>query len=161
MPVYYLDASAFVKRYRTEKGTEAVDELFSGKVEGEVFVTSQIIGVEMESVAARGLRARLLNRTAYGVMLRSFATDLERVIVFPLSASLVGEAAIQARQYALRAADAVHLATAMRAAKTTSEQVLFVGSDKELIRASGVEGFGILDPEDEGALQRLRNIRES
>ncbi|MDO8637204.1 MAG: type II toxin-antitoxin system VapC family toxin [Dehalococcoidia bacterium] len=81
MAVYYIDSSALVKRYRTEPGTEVLNSLFSGKTEEEVFVTSQFATIEVESVAARGLRGKALTRNAYGVMLTAFVEDLEKVLV--------------------------------------------------------------------------------
>lgn len=160
MPIFYIDSSALVKRYRTETGTDILNSLFSGKADGEVFVTSQFTAVEIESVAARGLRGKVLNRTAHGVMLRAFAEDFGKAVVYPVSAGLVAEAGLYARNHALKAADAIHLTTALRVKKATSIQTVFVASDKELLGASMSEGFNILNPEAEGALHQLRGMRE-
>ena len=40
MAVYYLETSALLKRYRTEKGTDLLDELFDSKQESEIFTTN-------------------------------------------------------------------------------------------------------------------------
>jgi hypothetical protein len=61
MPLYYLDTSALLKRYKTEKGTAVIDELFSSRKPGEVFITSHFTSIEIESVAARALKAGALN----------------------------------------------------------------------------------------------------
>ena len=115
MPLYYLDTSALLKRYKTEKGTPVIDALFSSRKPGEVFVTSHFTSVEVESVAARALKGRVLTAEACGVLLRLYAEDLnEQTIVMPVSTALLSEAAKAAQRNALRAGDAVHLASALR-----------------------------------------------
>ena len=60
MPLYYLDTSALLKRYKTETGTDVIDELFSSRRPAEVFVTSHFTSVEIESVgASRGSAVRI------------------------------------------------------------------------------------------------------
>ena len=115
MPLYYLDTSALLKRYKTEKGTAVIDDLFSARRQNEVFVTSQFTSVEIESVAARALKGRVLNKKAHGVLLRLFAEDIEElIIVLPVSTALLSEAAAAARRSAMRAGDALHFASAIR-----------------------------------------------
>ena len=78
MPVFYLDTSAILKRYRTEKGTDVVNKLYERQARGDVLVTSHFSCLELESVAVRALNGHLLSREAYNVMLGSFADDLTR-----------------------------------------------------------------------------------
>jgi hypothetical protein len=42
MPLYYLDTSALLKRYRTEIGTRVVDALFSARTRDELLITSHL-----------------------------------------------------------------------------------------------------------------------
>jgi hypothetical protein len=161
MPLYYLDTSALLKRYRTEEGTDVLDAMFSDQRRDESFITSHFTAVEVESVAARALKGRLLNRKAHGVLLAMFASDLEDLlIVLPLSTALLSEAASVARQYSLRAGDAVHLASALRGKQAAAEEIVFVASDKELVEAPRSAGFAILNPENEDALATLSSLRE-
>ena len=69
MPFYYLDTFALLKRYRTENGTDVLDPIFSGRTQHEFFITSHFTAVEIESVAARALKGRLLSKKAQGVLL--------------------------------------------------------------------------------------------
>lgn len=90
MPVFYLDTSAVLKRYRTEKGTDVVDMIYDERhspnivksivagVRSDVLVTSYFTCLEVESVAARMLRGRLLDEKSYNALLNSFATDIEQ-----------------------------------------------------------------------------------
>lgn len=161
MPLYYLDTSALLKRYRTETGTDVLDAIFSARTQNEFFITSHFTSVEVESVAARALKGRLLSKKAQRVLLSLFAADLEHLlIVLPVSTALLSEAAEAARHYSLRAGDALHLASALRAKQASAAELVFVASDKELVEASGTAGFSVLDPEDEDAMPTLLNLRK-
>lgn len=62
MPMFYLETSALLKKYRTERGTDVVRELFEGKSDAEAFITSYFTVLEVISVARRLLAAATLNR---------------------------------------------------------------------------------------------------
>ena len=161
MLLFYLDTSALLKRYKTEKGTNVIDELFSARMEDEVFVTSHFTTVEVESAASRALKGRVLNKKAYGVLLELFAEDLEtRVIALPVSTALFSESALIARRLATRAGDALHLATASRVKNALAGNIVFVTSDLELVQASGADGFTVVNPEDEDAMALLSVLRK-
>ncbi len=163
MPLYYLDTSALLKRYKTEKGTEVIDELFSSRKLDEVFVTSHFTSIEIESVAARALKGNALNKEACGVLIRLYAEDIEeQIIVLPVSTALLSQAAEAARRNALRAGDAVHLASALRVREPSHpSDLVFVTSDRELLQAAEREGFTALDPENVDATPSLRAVRET
>ena len=42
MSIYYVDTSALVKKYRTERGTDVVAELFGDRVGTDVLLTSYL-----------------------------------------------------------------------------------------------------------------------
>ncbi|MBI2172378.1 MAG: type II toxin-antitoxin system VapC family toxin [Chloroflexi bacterium] len=159
MSVFYLESSALFKRYRTEKGTDLVNSVFAGRTGSDVLVTSQLVIMEMESAAARGLKGRVLGRQAYGAMLRAFAEDLGDMLVLPLTGVAVVEAGHVARQWALRALDALHLASAVGVRRATQVQFVVVSADREILQASKLAGFDVLDPEDQDALAVLERLR--
>ena len=157
MALYYLDTSALVKRYRTERGTEVMAALFSHQTLDNAFITSHLTVLEVEAVAARAVGARLLTQRAHGTLLRLFNEDLERAItVLPFTSAVLSEAIGVARRYTLRAGDCIHLATALRTTQAMLANIVFVTSDRELYRAARRAGFTPLNPEDEQALDRLR-----
>ena len=161
MTRYYLDTSALVKRYRTERGMEVMAALFSERTWDDEFITSHLTVLEIQAVAARALGARLLTKRAHDALLRLSNDDLERLItVLPLTNAVLSEAINVARRYALRAGDCIHLAKALRTAQAVSANIVFLTSDKELYRAAGRAGFTPLNPEDEQALDRLGNWRQ-
>ncbi len=160
MAVYYLETSALVKRYKTELGSELVSELFEGKSPSEIFITSQFTLVEIEATLARALKARLLKSKAYQAILGLLSVDLvETVVIQPISGALIQDAARLARAYALRASDAVHVATILRISRTELATVIPFTSDDELLHVMKAEGLESLDPRQTDAPSKLRRLR--
>ena len=93
-------------------------------------------------------------------MLGAFAADLDDPLyVVPVSSTLVNEAIAAARNYALRAPDAIHVAAASAVKESVSEKLVFVTSDKELLSAASTAGIDTLDPEAADAMERLKKLR--
>lgn len=70
MVVYYLDTSAILKRYRTERGTEVVEALY-GKL----------------------LKGKSLTEEAYDALLTAFAADLgDPLYAMPVTSRIINEA---------------------------------------------------------------------
>ena len=152
-----------MKKYRTEAGTEAVSELFSGKRDSEIFLTSFLTLVETTSVAARLLRARSLTQRAYRVMMGNLSGDIrETVRLHSVADSILSEAVNLTLNYALRAPDAIHLSTALAIRATfTDDMFFFMGSDARLNSAGGSAGLTIFNPEGSSALYDIRSLREA
>jgi hypothetical protein len=162
VPVYYLETSALVKKYRTEKGTEVVAELFQHKQESEVFVTSYFTVVEVSSVATRLFRAGAVTAQAYRVIMGNLARDMREAIqLHSVSDSMLSEATRLTQEYALRAPDAIHLATALGVRAAIGSVLFFLGSDARLNAACENSGLLVLDPEEANALDALINFRSS
>ena len=163
MPVYYLETSALVKKYRTEKGTEVVAELFQHKQRSDVVVTSYFTVVEITSVATRLLRAGALTNRAYQVIMGNLSRDMrEAVRLHPVSDSVLSEAISLTQNHALRAPDAIHVATALDVrAGVSVNPFYFLGSDSRLNTVCRSSGLVVLDPEGANALDALRNFRSS
>jgi predicted nucleic acid-binding protein len=163
MALLYLDTSAILKRYRTEKGTHVVNELYEGAPRLDTLFTSHFSCLEFESVAARALKGKLLTQQAYEALLGSFSQDLgEYLRLVEASGDVINEAIDAARKYALRAPDAVQFASAARRRPTIfflSQDFVFVSSDKELLAATESVGMKVLDPEAEDAMDALRKLR--
>lgn len=157
MAVYYLDTSAVLKRYRTEKGTDVVTELYEARTGGDSLLTSHFTCLEVESVAARALKGRMLTQRAYDSLLGAFARDLtEHLYLLPVESALINEAIYAARRHAVRAPDAIHVASAELAKRDSRDDFVFVASDRELLTAAESAGVETLNPEGDGAIERLR-----
>lgn len=139
MPVFYLDTSAVLKRYRSEQGTDVVDSIFDERftptivksvfrgVRSDVLVTSHFTCLEVESVAARMFRGKLLDEKAYN---------------------------------ALRPGDSLHAASARYAMTSAQDECVFVCSDKQLLEAVGDDALmPVLNPESPGAMDQLNTYR--
>jgi len=163
MALLYLDTSAILKRYRTEKGTDVVRELYEDRSISGTLVTSHFSCLEFESVAARALKGKLLTQQAYDAMLGSFSQDLGNYLrLVEMSGDIINDAIDAARKYALRAPDAIQLASAESRKPTIAFFVgtfVFVSSDKDLLAAAESAGMKTLDPEAEDAMEKLRSIR--
>lgn len=161
MPTFYLDTSAVLKRYRTEKGTDVVTELYEGAAPTDILVTSYFTCLEIESVTARALKGRLLTHEAHDVLLGTFSQDVgDYLLLLSFDSGLINEAIDAARRLALRPADAIHFAAAQEGnRRVTGGEYVFVASDKELLAATEAAGMTILDPEANGAIAQLRKLR--
>ncbi|MBI4446874.1 MAG: hypothetical protein HY645_13335 [Acidobacteria bacterium] len=76
-----------------------------------------------------------------------------------MSTALVSQATEIARRHAVKAGDAIHIASALRLRQAPSPEVVFVTSDRELLQASQVAGFATLNPEADDALETLSDWR--
>lgn len=158
MRPYYLDTSAILKRYRTEKGTAFVDELYRLRP-GESLLTSHFTCLEFEAVAARALKGQVLDDQKYHTLLASFGRDLdEYLLLLPVHTPLMTESIAFASRYALRAPDSIHLASASRLQRSAADVVL-VASDRALLAAAS-SLMQTLNPEDDGATEILSRMRQ-
>ena len=173
MAVFYLDTSAVLKRYRTEKGTDVVDHLYANKrrpdVHGhlrgrrsDVLVTSHFTCLEVESVAARMRKGVRLDSAGYQALLGAFAYDLENIMtIVPVTTALLIESTAVASDFALRPGDSIHLAAAFYAQEQSKDVTVFVTSDKELVEAAQNANMRFLDPESSDALQALAHYLDA
>ena len=134
----YCDSSAWVKRYVEESGTEEVRTLFQG---GERIGSSRFGYIEV--IAALSRRIPAISAES------QLTTDWAMMFRLPITETVVLRAAEIAREHRLRAADAVHLATAMdwrEDLAPSGERVVFLASDIELLAAAEGVGFAVLNP---------------
>ena len=162
MAVYYLDASAIVKRYRTERGTDVIDELLNRPVSTDRFYSSYLIVLEVTSAILRLTAGAQLTPLASQRTLAQFSRDLEQLIqLWPLDAQAIAQAVEVVTQYLLRSADAIHLATALQIADLTDlRATVMVSSDQELAAAAERAGLKVVNPEAVDAMSILANIRQ-
>lgn len=104
MSVYYLDSSAWVKRYFHEPGEDRLHELFDSPVE---LASTSLGHVEVISAIARQGALRNLNTAFTRAQLRD---DWRSLIQLALTGDVMRRAEMMAQHFRLRGADAVHLA---------------------------------------------------
>jgi len=148
--VYFVDASAVVKAYVREKGSDTVDAAFR-RLEGSLLI-SGLVAVETMATFAKLWRTRQISTRTYRILRSSFLTDLStRFVVLPLP-GLVFDAALAAqhtlRERGIGAADTLHICTAeWLQSLVPGESISFMCSDEKLRRAASSRGFAIFDPE--------------
>ena len=162
MPIYYLDTSAVMKRYKSEIGSNVVEELFMGLTGSEFLITSQLTVLEANSVAARHLEGPAIMRREYRTMRERFIRDMRdyQVTIIPVQSELVAEAANTVFDYPLRTLDALHFTSAVMVVRELRGQDIYmVSADREIIAACEAYRILTLDPSDADALNRLRSLR--
>jgi predicted nucleic acid-binding protein len=140
----YLDASALVKRYVQEPGSEEVSQLIA---RARVVGTSAITRVEVTAALARAARVRALPAAEARAALTAFQGEWESLVRVELTEVLLGRAAQAAWERGLRGYDAVHLASALFWQEMLGESVTLVTYDRELWEAAGHAGLGVFPPE--------------
>jgi predicted nucleic acid-binding protein len=150
MAHYYLDSSALVKRYVTERGTTWVEDLCEARA-GHMIYTVRVSGAEIIAALFRRARSGSLSLAAAQAEAAQFKIDLANDYqVVEVTESVVDIAMRLAEQHGLRGYDAVQLAAALsvHAARATAGLPLlnFVSADTELNTAAAAEGLPVEDP---------------
>ena len=152
MIVHYLDASAWVKRYCQEPGSAWMTGFFA---QTPTLACSTLGVIEVTAALSRKAKAGELDAAACEGKLDLVGDDWAGFMALELTAELLERARQAARDRALRAADAIHLAAALVLRSDFPEpgdQVVLITSDHELASAALAEGIPVVDPVDaEGA----------
>lgn len=136
MPAVYFDASALVKLIVSEDGSELAEALWDGS---DVSVTNRLSAVEVRAAAAAARRNGRVEATAREVADR-WAGFAEMLALIDPQPSLIADACRIAERHALRALDAIHLASALRLADVP---VVVASWDRRLRAAALESGLGL------------------
>ncbi|ETX06323.1 MAG: hypothetical protein ETSY2_17800 [Candidatus Entotheonella gemina] len=150
----YLDASALVKRYRQESGSEVVNDIIERVVSDNPrrLVVSSLSIIETLAILNR-------RRNEAGIPVEVFRSALRHVIeelrTFSPALLIDDHLLLSSAQYAIKhninSADAIHLAVLVVLQATvvaSDDELLCLAADKRLIRAARAEGITVVDPED-------------
>lgn len=161
MAIFYLDTSALVKRYRSERGTEVVARLVSLSASEDRFYFSFLSVIELTSGIMRLVKGNRLPENIANEILARFRQDVRDLYqVWPLDENIARSAVSVVKDHRLRSGDAIHLATALAVASLAPDvPFILVSADKELLEAGTSAGLTALDPEEPTALQQLMRIR--
>jgi predicted nucleic acid-binding protein len=150
----YLDASALVKRYSSERGSKAVVARFD---RNEKIFTSRISFAEVHSSLGMKFRAGELNSKLLTRVRQEFESNwVFSLIVLDLDDGTMSAISQLVEQYDLKAEDAIHLSAAFwlrdairfgRFRGTLDESVEFGVADKQLARIARMCGLQVFDPE--------------
>ena len=149
MTFYYLDASAWVKRYHQETGTDWVKDLFARK---RSLACASLGLVEVIATLARKRKAGAFDQTGLKDKMDELIEDWDDFIQIHFTPEAVLFARESAYRMALRGADAIHLGSALlfrQRFATSEDEVVLVASDRELKAAAQASGLAVLDPSEE------------
>lgn len=147
MTLYYLDTSAWIKRYVIEGGSERIEEVFAKRVDR---ASSTLGFIEAHAALARRNR-QAADAGSFHESLQDIAADWEDFLRIRLTDAVAEQARRQAVALGLKAADAVHLASALALARRkprTYDRFVMAASDRELLAAAGEAGLETWNPED-------------
>lgn len=149
--IYFIDASALVKLYRGEEGSDAMEALLADP--NHSYVISDLTELEVLVTLAKRERADVRGgRRMYLRALERFVGHRKHLLlVVPLAKEVLGDARILAERYRDSGAgtlDLLHAASARRVeAQVPHEPLVFVVADRKLRALARRLGFRTLDPE--------------
>ena len=134
----YLDTSALVKQYVPERGSTEPTELTE---RAEAVATSLISRTEVAAAIAKAVRLGWLSSEAGRKAQRAFLSHWQEIARIPVTEALVSRADTLAWDYALRAYDAVQLASALTWQESVGTSVTLATFDRQLGEAGEKAGL--------------------
>lgn len=150
MSHYYLDASALVKRYMGEVGSDWLRATIA-PAQPSLLFTSRMTIIKVISALARRAREGSLSSEEFATARDAFQSDcLNEYQIMPPSMAVIDLACALLEQHPLRAYDATHLATALGAQQFLTAQgyppLIFLSADDRLNHAATAEGLEVDNP---------------
>lgn len=127
--ILYLDASALVKRYIAEAGSQDVNAWIAAT---ESLATSLITHTEVAAALTRAQRMKLITGEETQRALQIFRSEWESLLRLPVNEATVARGGILACEHGLRGYDAIHLATALLWKDTLGLPVTLATYDRQL-----------------------------
>jgi predicted nucleic acid-binding protein len=148
--VFYLDASALVKRYIAETGSSWVIGLCHPPA-GNTIATARISKAEAAATFARKRRSGGLSQADYMGVLQDLAHDFaHQYLLVEIDQALVDLAVDLTKRQKLRGYDAVQLAAALTLNSVLTQAqfppLTFVAADDDLLKAAQDEGLTTDNP---------------
>ena len=137
--IRYYDASALAKRYITEPHSNEVDLMLSDGIA----VTCRISEAEIASALARRQREGSIKVEERDRLMGVLEQDIASLYVIEISPEISALACGLLMRYKLRAADALHLASALFLTRRSEIKMQFVAFDHDLNEAARREGFSL------------------
>lgn len=139
--ILFCDTSALVKLYVDEVHAAAVRETAAN---AEMVGVSKLAWVELHAALARRAREVPESQPALEAVKQQFTEDWQHFAVVETTQTVIVSAGDLADAFALRAYDAVQLASAYRLKQAVDEAVLFACFDRRLNQAAELLGMTTL-----------------
>jgi predicted nucleic acid-binding protein len=137
--ICYFDSSALVKRYVREAGSDEVRDLLLASTPA----TARFSIIEIISALSRRCRDGDISAADRDAALAALKEDANRIFLIELSPQVSELAGQMLTSYALRAEDAVQLASCLHLRERTGARVRLVAYDSRLLEASRAEGLDV------------------
>lgn len=143
MKFYFLDTSALVKRYHSEKGTDKIDKIFSE--DDRAIVISSLSITEMVSALNRKKEDKIILKEDLEIALSKFFHDaIKDFLVIELDGEHIKDSIMLVLKRNIRTLDSLQLAVALSLKEL---KVTFVCADKKLVAVAEKEGLQTINPE--------------
>ena len=139
----YFDTSALAKKYVVEAGSEKVMRLMT---ETSILATSKLAYPEMLSALARRSRSGDIPHARFKELLTQFEADWNCILIIDFHDELLDSIRRLIGKYFLKAADSIHLASALWLKQSVKENITFVASDESLLSAARAEKMSVVNP---------------
>lgn len=136
--ILYLDASALVKRYVAETGSEEIAQVIR---DATVVGTGLISRAEVSAALAKAVRAGILENSQATRALGAFRRDWHDLVRIAVSEAVVARVDALAWEYGLRGYNAAHLAVALVWQEVMGETVMLASYDRQLWDAAEPAGL--------------------
>lgn len=160
MNYFYLDASAWVKRYHTELGSDLINVLFQKTIKHQRIITSLWSFGETFAVLNRNKNRFNIPERDFNKISSAFLTECENIHLLPLNDDQLFKAVVYISKYNLNSADAYHLSAILQLKETLASlnhTVILISADERLLKATKGEGIPIFDPEHD-TFSKLKNV---
>ena len=142
----YLDSSALVKRYTEEVGTDFVKSILATN---GLITTSKLTYPEILSALMRKVRSGEIEKKTFNGIVDKFDKDWDHILVLDFHNDLLPIVKTLIEKHPLKAADAIHLSSALWLKLSSKVDVTFVASDSNLLKAAAAEKLQVMNPLDE------------
>lgn len=139
----YLDSGALVKRYLREAGSDALKSVVRTE---RTIATSKLTYPEILSAFMRKHGTGEIEQNSLRTVIDKFESDWYHFFVVEFHDELLSTVKTLLRKYPLKGADSVHLSSALWLEHAASEDVTFVASDLNLLKAAEAENLNIINP---------------
>jgi predicted nucleic acid-binding protein len=153
MAIAFLDTSAFMKLYLSERGSTWI----RGFVVGKQVVISELALVEASTTLGRLYRDGIYTRRQASILYSQIYNERSKYSIFDLAATPLNKITSLALNLPvglrLRALDGIHLVAAKSVQDSVSKHVpavptVFVSADVQLLRVAQAQGFTVENPEN-------------
>ena len=147
--ISYVDASALVKRYVDEIGSNWM-KAYCSDAEQSIFM-ADVGRAEVISAFAGKLRGNFISQETFNAILADFIGDVQSDYeMMAATSSIVDEAMLLIQNYKLRGYDAIHIACAVHIEKALQRRGLpsltLVAADNDLLKAAQAIGLTTENP---------------